>query len=80
VPIFGTRRLDRVKENLGGAEVSLSDEDMAAIEARLAGIKITGERCRPLSSSCPSANHRTRSNRMKTREWAGALGLRLVWA
>jgi len=32
VPIFGTRRLDRVKENLGAAEVSLSDEDMAAIE------------------------------------------------
>jgi aryl-alcohol dehydrogenase-like predicted oxidoreductase len=38
VPIFVTRRLDRVKENLGAAEVSLSDEDMAAIEARLAGI------------------------------------------
>ena len=47
VPIFGTRRLDRVKENLGAAEVSLSDEDMAAIEARLAGIKITGERLPP---------------------------------
>jgi aryl-alcohol dehydrogenase-like predicted oxidoreductase len=38
MPIFGTRRLDRVKENLGAAEVSLADEDMAAIEARLAGI------------------------------------------
>jgi len=47
VPIFGTRRLDRVKENLGAAEVSLSDEDMAAIEARLARIKITGERLPP---------------------------------
>jgi aryl-alcohol dehydrogenase-like predicted oxidoreductase len=44
VPIFGTRRLDRVKENLGAAEVSLSDEDMAAIEARLARIEVTGER------------------------------------
>jgi len=29
VPIFGTRRLDRVKENLGAAEVRFSDEDMA---------------------------------------------------
>jgi aryl-alcohol dehydrogenase-like predicted oxidoreductase len=38
VPIFVTRGLDRVKENLGAAEVSLSDEDMATIEARLAGI------------------------------------------
>ena len=47
VPIFGTRRLDRVKENLGAAEVSLSDEDMAAIEARLAGIEVTGERLPP---------------------------------
>jgi aryl-alcohol dehydrogenase-like predicted oxidoreductase len=44
VPIFGTRRLDRVKENLGAAEVSLSDEDTADIEARLAGIEVTGER------------------------------------
>jgi aryl-alcohol dehydrogenase-like predicted oxidoreductase len=47
VPIFGTRRLDRVKENLGAAEVSFSDEDMAAIEARLALIKVTGERLPP---------------------------------
>jgi diketogulonate reductase-like aldo/keto reductase len=44
VPIFGTRRLDRVKENLGAAEVSLSDEDIAAIEARLARIEVTGAR------------------------------------
>jgi aryl-alcohol dehydrogenase-like predicted oxidoreductase len=47
VPIFGTRRLDRVKENLNAAEVSLSDEDMAAIESRLAGIEVTGERLPP---------------------------------
>jgi hypothetical protein len=47
VPIFGTRRLDRVKENLGAAEVSLSDEDMAAIEARLAAIEVIGERLPP---------------------------------
>jgi aryl-alcohol dehydrogenase-like predicted oxidoreductase len=47
VPIFGTRRLDRVKENLGAAEVSLSDEDMTAIEARLGSIEVTGERLPP---------------------------------
>jgi aryl-alcohol dehydrogenase-like predicted oxidoreductase len=47
VPIFGTRRLDRVKENLGAAEVSLSDQDMAAIEARLAGIEVIGGRLPP---------------------------------
>jgi len=47
VPIFGTRRLDRVKENLGAAEVSLSYEDMAAIEAHLAQTEVTGERLPP---------------------------------
>ncbi len=47
VPIFGTRRLDRVKENLGAVEVRLSDEDMAAIEARLAQTEVTGERLPP---------------------------------
>jgi hypothetical protein len=55
VPIFGTRRLDRVKENLGAAEVRLSDEDMAAIEACLARIEVTGERLPPairLLSAC----------------------------
>ena len=34
-------------ENLGAAEVSLSDADMAAIEARLARIEVTGERLPP---------------------------------
>src|SRR5580700_1292245 len=47
VPIFGTRRLERIKENLSAAEVSLSDEDIAAIEARLARVEVTGERLPP---------------------------------
>jgi aryl-alcohol dehydrogenase-like predicted oxidoreductase len=47
VPIFGTPRLDRVKENLGATEVTLSDQDMAAIGARLAGIEVAGERLPP---------------------------------
>jgi aryl-alcohol dehydrogenase-like predicted oxidoreductase len=47
VPIFGTRYLDRVKENLGAAEVSLSDEDITVIEARMARIEVTGERLPP---------------------------------
>jgi aryl-alcohol dehydrogenase-like predicted oxidoreductase len=55
VPIFGTRRLDRVKENLGAAEVSLSDEDMAAIERAWPGSRSPASGCRPPSSSCPTA-------------------------
>jgi aryl-alcohol dehydrogenase-like predicted oxidoreductase len=43
VPIFGTRRLDRVKENLGAAEVILSDEDMAAINRRRTAPFVRGE-------------------------------------
>ncbi|MDE1150570.1 MAG: aldo/keto reductase [Azospirillaceae bacterium] len=44
VPIFGTRRLDRVEENLGAAEVALSPEDLGEIEAVVAGIDIQGAR------------------------------------
>ena len=40
-------RLRSVKENLGAADVSFSDEDMAAIEARLVLIKVSGERLPP---------------------------------
>jgi hypothetical protein len=38
-------RLDRVKENLGAAEVSLSDEPLS--RRALAGIEVTGDRLSP---------------------------------
>ncbi len=44
VPIFGTRTLARVTENLGAAAVVLSPEDMAGIETALSGITIEGAR------------------------------------
>lgn len=44
VPIFGTRRLDRVEENLGAAQVVLTAADMAEIETALAAIDIQGAR------------------------------------
>src|SRR4051794_16829484 len=44
VPIFGTRRLDRVRENLGAAEISLSAEEMSAIEVSLSAIEVVGDR------------------------------------
>lgn len=44
VPIFGTRRLDRIRENLGAADVSLSSAEMSGIEASFAGIAVAGER------------------------------------
>ena len=40
-------RVIRGAHELGAAEVSLSDEDMAATEARLARIQVTGERLPP---------------------------------
>ncbi|MCY1671975.1 aldo/keto reductase [Novosphingobium sp. SL115] len=44
VPIFGTRRLDRVAENLGAAAVDLSADDLVRIETAFAQIEVVGER------------------------------------
>lgn len=44
VPIFGTRRLERVRENIGAAAVKLSPEDMESIETRVAEIDVVGAR------------------------------------
>lgn len=44
VPIFGTRKLERVEENLGAANVDLSARDLGEIEAALARIKVQGAR------------------------------------
>lgn len=44
VPIFGTRRLDRVKENLGAASVTLGADDMDEIEIAFGAMEIKGER------------------------------------
>jgi aryl-alcohol dehydrogenase-like predicted oxidoreductase len=44
VPIPGTRSLTRLEENLGGAVLELSAEDLARIEAASKAVKIKGER------------------------------------
>jgi aryl-alcohol dehydrogenase-like predicted oxidoreductase len=44
VPIPGSRRLERIQENLGAADVDLTDEEFAGIESELAKIKIYGNR------------------------------------
>lgn len=44
VPIFGTRRLERVEENLGAAGLRLDAGDMAAIESACASVRIQGAR------------------------------------
>jgi aryl-alcohol dehydrogenase-like predicted oxidoreductase len=44
VPIFGTRRLDRVAENLGAARVLLTAGDMSTIEDAFAAMEVTGAR------------------------------------
>jgi aryl-alcohol dehydrogenase-like predicted oxidoreductase len=43
-PIPGTRRLQRLEENLGAAEVELSDDDLREIDAASAGIEVQGAR------------------------------------
>jgi aryl-alcohol dehydrogenase-like predicted oxidoreductase len=44
VPIPGTRRLDRVEENLGAADVVLTAADVAEIEAEAGKIEVQGAR------------------------------------
>jgi aryl-alcohol dehydrogenase-like predicted oxidoreductase len=44
VPIPGTRRLERLEENLGAVQVELASGDLAAIDAAAAGITVVGAR------------------------------------
>ena len=44
VPIPGTRRLDRLRENLAAADVELSDDDLREIGDAAAGIEVQGAR------------------------------------
>lgn len=44
VPIPGTTKLHRLTENLGGAEVEMTAEDLHQIKLALANIKVMGER------------------------------------
>jgi aryl-alcohol dehydrogenase-like predicted oxidoreductase len=44
VPIPGTTKLNRLKENIGGASISLSAEDLKNINSALDKIKVIGDR------------------------------------
>lgn len=44
VPIPGTRKISRLEENLGGAALELTQEDLRGIEDALAKIAVQGER------------------------------------
>jgi aryl-alcohol dehydrogenase-like predicted oxidoreductase len=44
VPIPGTTKLHRLEENLGGASVVLSADDLREMDAALSQIELVGER------------------------------------
>jgi aryl-alcohol dehydrogenase-like predicted oxidoreductase len=44
VPIPGSRKIERLDENLGAASVELSRDDLAEIERALAAITVVGRR------------------------------------
>lgn len=44
VPIPGTRRMDRLEENLGAASVEFSADELAELNVRLADIPVQGDR------------------------------------
>ncbi len=47
VPIPGTTKADRMKENTGAAEVELTQEDLRQIEDALSHVKVVGDRYPP---------------------------------
>src|SRR5262249_22470266 len=44
VPLFGTRRPERLDENLGAVSVTLTDRDLAEIRTEASAIRIQGAR------------------------------------
>jgi aryl-alcohol dehydrogenase-like predicted oxidoreductase len=44
VPLFGTRRIGRLEENLGALDVSLSPEEVTEIDRLSSGFRIEGAR------------------------------------
>ena len=44
VPIPGTRRLQRLDENLGSADLNLTPEDMAELGSASASVQVQGDR------------------------------------
>jgi aryl-alcohol dehydrogenase-like predicted oxidoreductase len=44
VPIPGTTKVSRLEENLGGAAIELTTEDVLALEEASSAIKLEGER------------------------------------
>jgi aryl-alcohol dehydrogenase-like predicted oxidoreductase len=44
VPIPGTRRIERLEENVGAADVTLTSDDLAEIEQAASAIEVHGER------------------------------------
>ncbi len=47
VPIPGTTKVHRLKENLGAATLELTEDDLRRIEGALASIKVQGDRYPP---------------------------------
>jgi len=51
VPIPGTTRLSRLEENLGGATIELTDQDVQALEEASSKVKVEGARYSPFHQS-----------------------------
>jgi aryl-alcohol dehydrogenase-like predicted oxidoreductase len=51
VPIPGTTKLSRLEENLGGAVVELTSDDVGALEEASSGVKVEGARYSPFHQS-----------------------------
>ncbi|MCU1725137.1 aldo/keto reductase [Pseudomonas sp. 5P_5.1_Bac1] len=54
VPIPGTTKLHRLEENLGGADITLTESDLRAIDSALSQVRILGDRYPRRSRPAPS--------------------------
>jgi hypothetical protein len=59
VPIPGSRKVERIEENLGAADIDLTDEEFGRIEAELAKIEIHGNRTGETSLSSTTSTDAT---------------------
>lgn len=60
MPIPGTTKLERLKENVAAAEVELTAEDLALLRRELDATPVQGERYRPVQGERYRPEHAKR--------------------
>ncbi|TPJ76370.1 aldo/keto reductase [Mesorhizobium sp. B2-6-2] len=62
VPIPGTTKLHRLEENLGAADIALTETDLAEIKTALAGLEVEGDRYTPAGKAMAGVESATKED------------------